>query len=230
MKLIVFEGYNDLQFFRSLLRKIMDARVVTPREKDLIENFKNLVYTNPESARVELLEINNEKVLLLSTGGKQNFKYIAKGLRPLIINLRRKKNENLNKILFIADADASDEVEKSLKSVGNIIREHPDFNIEIDKILYNTHLEDVIIQTINLIMEKFDSEIKNLIESVVKEINHHFRGDNYLKKRKISIYHAFIGPRCFGHLYDEIFQRYGDTEDLTYGVDIFGRLIEWLSD
>ncbi|MHA1649512.1 MAG: hypothetical protein ACTSYB_04885 [Candidatus Helarchaeota archaeon] len=53
----MFEGYNDLQFFRSFLIKQMDGKIETKENKELISNFKNLLAENSEMAKVEIISI-----------------------------------------------------------------------------------------------------------------------------------------------------------------------------
>ena len=70
---------------------------------------------NPEMAKVEVLSISDDVLILLSVGSKGNFKIIAEGIKPLIGALR-KEGQNISSILFIADRDAESEVMESEKT------------------------------------------------------------------------------------------------------------------
>ncbi len=69
----------------------MDGKIETKENKELISNFKNLLAENSEMAKVEIISINKCKILLLSVGGKDNFRVIGEGIRPL--------NDALKKII-----------------------------------------------------------------------------------------------------------------------------------
>ncbi len=224
MKLIILEGYNDLQFFKSFLIRIMGADDKTSEEKLLVENFRRLIQSNPEMARVNILKLNKEKILLLSVGGKENFRLLAEGLRPLVNKIKREKDEIIDGILFIADEDAKVDIKHALETIKN-----SNLAIDADYILYDSYLEDMIIETASLIMESVNEKERKLLKYVINIIDEHFKNDKYIKKRKIAIMHAIIGPRCFGHLYDEIFQKCKKFQNLFQKLRVFGKLINWIN-
>ena len=89
MKLVILEGPIDLQFFKSFVIKQMKGEDIIRKIVGLIGMFRNLLAENQEMARIEILSISDNTLVLLSVGSKSNFKIIAEGIKPLIDALRK---------------------------------------------------------------------------------------------------------------------------------------------
>ena len=228
MKLVILEGPVDLQFFKSFIIKQMKGKDVTKEKRDVIYMFKNLLTENPEMARVEVLFSGNEVVILLSTGSKGSFKIIAEGIKPLI-NALKKERLNITSILFIADKDAESEVVYSERIIREKL-EREGWKISVEHILYNNFLEDLILGIVDMIAKKSSRNINaELLRDLLNIIEEQYSNDRYLRKRKVGIIHAIIGPRCFGHLFDEIFQFFDNPDHLTRNFSVLSKFGEWLT-
>ncbi len=219
MIFLAFEGYNDLQFFRSFFTKIMKARNITREAPYLVEMFKKLIIENPE-VRVEILSLNNKKLLLLSVGGRENFEVIAKGLRPIINTIKKENKENIRGIAFIADEDAKKQVNAAIEKLKNL-------DLQVKKIFYKTHLEDVVLHI--TAFTTLEENSKKLLNTFFSSIEKTFGNDKHIKKRKLSMLHAIVGPRCFGHLFDELFEN-TDSQKILENSDILRGLVDWLAE
>lgn len=166
--------------------------------------FRNLLAENQEMARIKILSISDNTLILLSVGSKSNFKIIAEGIKPLIDALR-KGGQYVNSILFVADKDAESEVAVSEEIIKEKLRRE-DWRINVRHILYGDYLEDLILEIAEIIAKRSPENINTeLLKSLLNTIEEQYNDDKYLYKRKVGIIHVIIGPRCFGHLFDEIF-------------------------
>jgi hypothetical protein len=225
MKLALFEGYNDLQFFRSFITKQIGGRVVTKENRNIIDQFKNLLAENPEMAKVEVISLDNNKIILLSIGSKNNFEIIAEGIKPLIDALR-KDEHNISSILFVADKDAESEVTNAVSVIKEKLKKESQ-KINVKHILYIDYLEDLILEIVNKIKSP---KVVNtgLLKNLLNIIEEQYNDDKYLHKRKVGIIHVVIGPRCFGHLFDEIFQFFDNPDYLIQHIDVLSEFNNWL--
>ena len=228
MKLVILEGPIDLQFFKSFVIKQMKGVNVIRESIDIVSMFKNLLAENQEMVRVEVLSIGENKVVLLSVGSKSNFITIAKGVKPLIDALR-KKGQNVKSILFIGDKDAESEVTLSEKIIKRKLGKE-DQNIDVSHILYSDNLEDLVLEIVKIIAEESPEKINTeLLKSLLSTIEKQYNNDKYLNKRKVGIVHVIIGPRCFGHLFDEIFQFFDNPDNLLQRIKELSKFAEWLT-
>ncbi len=229
MKLVVLEGPIDLQFFKSFLTKQMKSRVITSENIKYVYMFKNLLAENPEMAKVEILSIGDDMLILLSIGSKGNFKIIAEAIKPLISTLR-KEGENLNSILFIADKDAESEVTTAREVIRDKF-EGEDRRINVGHILYIDYLEDLILEIVKIIAKKSPEDVNiEVLRNLLSIIEKQYLDDKYLYKRKFSIIHAVIGPRCFGHLFDEVFKFFDNPDPLLQRIDVLSVFTKWLTE
>jgi len=227
MKLVILEGPIDLQFFKSFIAKQMKSKVITKKNRNLIYTFKNLLTENPEMAKVEVLSISDDVLILLSVGSKGNFKIIAEGIKPLIGALK-KEGQNISSILFVADKDAESEVMESERIIREKL-EGEDWRINVGHILYGNYLEDLILEIVNIFAKKSPENINiELLKSLLDIIEEQYNDDKYLHKRKVGIVHVVIGPRCFGHLFDEIFQFFDNPDHLLRHIGALSEFTKWL--
>lgn len=228
MKLVILEGPIDLQFFKSFVIKQMKGEDITKKSISLIEMFRNLLAENQEMARIEILSINDNTLILLSAGSKSNFKIIAKGIKPLI-DVLRKKGQNVNSILFVADKDAESEVAVSKEIIKEKFGKEY-WRINVSHILYCNYLEDLILEIVEIITKRPPDNINTeLLKSLLSTIEKQYNDDKYLYKRKVGIVHAVIGPRCFGHLFDEIFQFFSNLDYLLQHIGALSEFTEWVN-
>jgi hypothetical protein len=132
--LLVFEGFNDLQFFKSFLIKIEKYNDCTNNNPEIETQFKKLLQRNPGRARIDILEHQqNDKVVLVSIGGKQYFNDIAEASKPLVTKLE------ISKILLIGDKDAEKEILSAKdKMLGKGL------SVQVETVTYSEYLEDLI--------------------------------------------------------------------------------------
>jgi len=211
MILIVFEGFNDLQFFKSFLIKVKKYNEGTNRNSNLRNQFNKLFEKNPGGTRIDILEHTNlGKVILLSIGGKQYFKDIAEASKPLVEVVK------ISKILLIGDKDGEEDI---ITAKDEIIKNGP--NIPVEAIVYKGCLEDLILRIVDLInplIPQKDKEVLNKIFRILSEA--YFNEENsesnremsIFKKRKTGIIHTILGPRCWGHLFDEVFNKFCEED------------------
>jgi len=231
MKLTVLEGPIDLQFFKSFVIKQMGGKVVTKENRELVNMFKNLLAENSEMARVECLSVRDGMLILLSAGSKSNFKIIARGIRPLIDALR-KEGQNISSILYVADMDAEPEVMESEKIIREKLASSKS-KVNIGHLFYCNYFEDVILKIVDIMVAEglLGNEDIELLQKLIKIFEKRYNSDKYLHKRKVGIVHAIIGPRCFGHLFDEIFQRFDNSNHLLLEeTNILVEYTRWLSE
>jgi hypothetical protein len=71
-----------------------------------------------------------------------------------------------------------------------------------------------------------DKEVLEKMFQILSE--NYLDGDNEstFKKRKTSIVHAIIGPRCWGHLFDELFNKF-QKKDINE-IPELDKIIEFL--
>ncbi len=218
LKLILFEGINDLYFFCSFIKKVLNfIRKTDVKEywEMLVNNFRRMLESNPEEIRIEVLE-KDIILLLLSVGGKDNFRYIVNAFRPIYDKLRN-NNFKIDSVIFVADCDAKNHIENLLEGFSKKVSQ-----IKVNKIIYKNKLEDIILEVIKSSMNiEKDEDLKTIFEILEKK----FYNDKYLKKRKISIIHAFLSPRCYGQLFDEIFEKFKNYEGI-YELKLFVSLLK----
>ena len=79
-----------------------------------------------------------------------------------------------------------------------------------------------------MIENKLNECDRKILEKILKIIEEHYKDDKSLKKRKVSLIHGIIGPRCFGHLFDNMFRYFESLDDTQKNVDILISLKDWL--
>jgi len=243
MKLFILEGSNDVQFFKSFLTKILKAKDISGRKKVKIDNetynilelslnFRRILERG--DARIDVLVLNNEIIVLLSIGGKGMFKdtlnKLVKGLRGLTDKL------NLTQIVFVGDADAKNIVEKSVEALKKTLSERKTIvgterirkksleNLSVKGLIYKGKLEDLILSFYDKI--KHDLEDVETIDRMLEVLSEKYN-DKFLEKRKVCCIKAVLSPRCFGHLFDTIFEFAKDYDiDEFYELKTFKELLQ----
>ncbi len=123
--------------------------------------------------------------------------------------------------MFIADKDAEKDVVKAEQNIQHITE------INVDFMLYEDYLEDLILKIIQEI-NHLNGIRNDVLEKLLNIIENHYENDKYILKRKVGILHIVIGPRCFGHLFDEIFGFIKSLEHLIDRINFLAELNEWL--
>jgi hypothetical protein len=197
MRLFIFEGSNDVQFFKSFLTKVLNAKDVTKEHLKLISYFKEVLKL--ANARIDILQLKEDLVVLLSVGGKQNFKDIAIGINPLSTIL------NLTHVIFIGDADAKDEVNESVNTAKSKLAKSGR-TLTIDGFTYDEYLENLVINVYKAVKDVLNTDDANRIEKLLEIIYNGYKDDKYLEKRMLCCIKAVLSPRCFANLFDSIFK------------------------
>ncbi|AIF69628.1 hypothetical protein PAP_06140 [Palaeococcus pacificus DY20341] len=211
MILIVFEGFNDLQFFKSFLIKVKEYNEGTNRNSNLKDQFNKLFEKNPGGTRIDILEHTNpEKVILLSIGGKQYFKDVAEASKALV------KIVGISKILLIGDKDGEEDI---ITAKNEIIKK--ELNIPVEVIVYRGCLEDLIFSVVDLINPLIPQRDKDVLNKIFRILSENYSNEensesnremSIFKKRKTGIIHTILGPRCWGHLFDELFSKFCEED------------------
>lgn len=208
--ILVLEGFNDLQFFRSFLIKSLNYKNVTNDKIQVRTQFTGILQRNPGGARVDIVRNtkNNQLVALVSTGGKQYLLDIAQASKAII-------NRIVNsKIMYIGDIDAKEYIESAVSKTTEA-KISLGINFQVQGMMYNGHLEDLILKVTDLIKSNLSQRDKNALNEMLSILDVRYSDESThpsekiksnFKKRKTSIVHAIVGPRCWGHLFDTIFE------------------------
>ncbi len=201
MRLFVLEGSNDVQFFKSFMTKVLGAKDVTNKNLELTLNFRRLLEKG--DARVDVLELNGEIIVLLGVGGKSNFKIVSEAIYPLSRILK------VSYVIFVGDVDAKDNVDDAIDLARKRLKNRV-CSVSVDGFTYKGHLEDIVLSLYESTKSSINAEDIKTIDDLLKIISKY--NDKYIKKRKLCCVKSVLSPRCFGHLFDNLFENSKDSE------------------
>lgn len=207
--LIIFEGFNDLQLFKSFLMIKAEYKDATNGNINIIEQFRKAYKINPGGTRIDVLEHrkNQEKVILISVGGKQHFSdlvdSIVKASKVLVEKM------GISKIILVGDKDGQKIIEGAKNKINNT-----NSNIITGIVVYDEDLEDLILKILEVVNSRISQKDNEVLKCMFGLLTIAYFNENKktFKKRKTSAMHTILGPRCWGHLFEELFHKLSEKD------------------
>ena len=215
MIIILFEGVLDFLFFKSFFIKFLKFKDVgNEGNKEWFDKLLNCGYfedlKNFDTSKIVVLREDNFEVMLISVGGKDVFKDATKAFIEGHRILEKKIFGKIEKIMVVVDDDAKDKIEEVKK-----LAENKNLKDKFESLILNGELEDIVLSIYEIVKNRLGDNDKKAIEEFFDIISKRYSEDKekHNKKRKVSALHTAIGYRCYGHLFDELFEKF-EFDDL----------------
>ncbi|WP_457611668.1 hypothetical protein [Methanocaldococcus sp.] len=235
MIIILFEGVLDFLFFKSFFTKFLKFKNVGNEEnKEWFDKLLNHGYfkdlKNFDTSKIVVLKKEDSekkdsefKVMLISIGGKDIFKDTIRAFIEGHRVLEKKIFGKIEKIIIVVDIDAKDKIEDIEK-----LLENKNLNDKFGSLVFNGELEDIVLLIYEVIKDRLGDNDKKAIKEFFDIISKRYDKDKekHNKKRKVSALHTAIGYRCYGHLFDELFERF-KLNDLDNIIEL-KKFVEYL--
>ncbi|AEF96754.1 hypothetical protein [Methanotorris igneus] len=217
MIIILFEGVLDFLFFKSFFTKFLKFKNVgNEGNKEWFDKLLDYGYfedlKNFDTSKIAVLREKGDKfeVMLISVGGKDSFKDAIRAFIEGHRILEKKIFGKIEKIIVVVDDDAKDKIGEIEKLVEN-----KNLKDKFESLVLNGELEDVVLLIYEVIKDRLNDNDKKAIKEFFDIISKRYDEDKekHNKKRKVSALHTAIGYRCYGHLFDELFEKF-ELDDL----------------